>query len=560
MTNLHTTPDAWHAAGQAAAKAGKPEDAAQAFAEALRLDPNHVPSLIAMARHRFSPQEPAAALRMIRRALELEPNSARAHFVQAVFLHQLGDEANAESEVSISIELDDSESDAYLLLREICMRRGRVADGVAAGEEAVQCNPEHAVQHSGWLFTRNYLEPADPHAEFRTICEFDRHGEALAPAGRVSPHNPDPHRRLRIGYVSPDFRWHAVANFTRPVLAAHDRTKVEVFCYAEYSQVDLNTLLFRGIADHWVPTKDVSDEDLAARICDDRIDILVDLAGHSGHNRLLTFARRPAPIQVSWLGYCNSTGLSAIGHRFTDAECDPPGLADEIHSEKLIRLPNGFHVYHPPEEDPPVRAAPCLRNDRITFGSFNNFRKHTSEVVALWARVLHAVPGSRLLMKALDYQHPGVRGWFLERFAEQGIGPERIRLIAAQLGAFRHLDLFGQVDICLDPFPYNGTTTTCDALWMGVPVVTLCGAVHRARVGHSLLTRIGRPEWSAATPEDYVEICRRLAEDPESLDTTRRTLREQMRESPLCDGPGLARDLEAAYRGLWRVQIKKVGR
>jgi predicted O-linked N-acetylglucosamine transferase (SPINDLY family) len=547
-----STPEAWHALAVASRNDGKPQEAGQAFAEALQLNPDHVPSLVGMARLRFSPRESASGLRLLQRALELDPDSAEARLARAFFHHILGDEEAALADVTTAIQLDGTSAEAYSLLSTLYMHLGRVADAVEAAGAAVRGSLDDPARHGAWLFMRNYLEPDDPHAELQTICAFDRHCAPLAPAEPVRPHDPDPDRRLRIGYVSPDFRWHPVAQFARPVLAAHDREQVEVICYAEYSQADLSTLQFQDIADQWVPTKDITDQDLATRIRDDRVDILIDLAGHSAGNRLLAFARRPAPIQASWLGYCNSTGLNAIGYRFTDAECDPPGLAETLHRETLIRLSRGFHVYQPPNEVTPLRPAPCLRTGCITFASFNNFRKHTPEVVALWARVLRAVPGSRLLMKSHDYRHPGVRGWFLDRFAEQGVPPDRVRLVPAQLGTFRHFDLFGQVDICLDPFPYNGTTTTCDALWMGVPVVALRGSLHRSRVGHSLLTRIGRPEWSAENSDAFVDICRRLAADPQALNALRHPLREQMRTSPLGDGPGLARDLEAGYRDLWR--------
>ncbi|MBU1695287.1 MAG: tetratricopeptide repeat protein [Verrucomicrobia bacterium] len=552
-----STPEAWHEAGKKALAERKAGEALAAFQKALALNPDDVPALVGMARLHFHPQRPEAALRLIARAQEVEPGHAETHRTLALFLHQLGDRPQAEARVREAIRLDNAESEQFRLLAEIVFLQGRVREGVEALAESVKRDPSNAAAHGSLLFAQNYLEPADPREEVRRICEFDRHTAPLAPENPPYPNEPAPDRKLRVGYVSPDFRWHAVAHFARPVLAAHDREQVEVWCYAEYAAADLNTLRFKEIADHWRPTKGVSDEDLARRIHEDRIDILVDLAGHSAHNRLLVFGRRPAPVQVSWLGYCNSTGVRAIGYRITDAFCDPPGPADELSREKLVRLPCGFHCYQPPEEDPPVRPAPCLRNGCVTFGSFNNFRKHTPAVVSLWARVLHAVPGSRLLMKTGDYVHVGIRRFFLEAFASHGIGPDRVRLATATLATSRHQDLFGQVDICLDPFPYNGTTTTCDALWMGVPVVTLEGRLHRARVGGDLLTRVGHPEWIGATPEDYVRIARDLASDAPALNAIRPRLREDMRRSALCDGRRIAEALEDAYRGMWHEWINK---
>lgn len=546
-----STPEAWHEAGQEALKERKAGQALEAFQRALALNPDYVPALVGMARLHFRPDQPGAALQLMARARELDPGRAETHRVLAQFLHQLGDRAQAEASVREAIRIDNGQAEPFALLAEILFLQGRVREGVEALGESVKRDPSNAAVHGSLLFTQNYLEPEDPREELRRICEFDRHTAPLAPEHPAHPNDRSPDRKLRVGYVSPDFRWHAVAHFARPVLAAHDRERVEVWCYAEYGAADLNTLRFKEIADHWFPTKGVSDEDLAKRMREDRIDILVDLAGHSAHNRLLVFGRRPAPVQVSWLGYCNSTGVRAIEYRITDPVCDPPGGADELSVEKLVRLPSGFHCYQPPEEDPPVRPAPCLRNGGVTFASFNNFRKHTPEVVALWARVLQAVPGSRLLMKTRDYVHVSLRRFFLEAFARHGIGPERVRLAASTMATSRHQDLYGQVDLCLDPFPYNGTTTTCDSLWMGVPVVTLEGRLHRARVGMSLLARVGHPEWVAPTPDDYVRIARDLASDATRLDAMRPQLRDDMRRSPLCDGRAVASALEDAYRGMW---------
>jgi predicted O-linked N-acetylglucosamine transferase (SPINDLY family) len=265
---------------------------------------------------------------------------------------------------------------------------------------------------------------------------------------------------------------------------------------------------------------------------------------------------RCAPIQAHWLGFCNSTGLDAMDYRLSDDIADPPGIADDASSEEIVRLPEGFFTFLAPEESPPVRPAPSLRNGFITFGCFNNHLKINTGVIDLWAKLMNELPDSRLVLRYGGYKSPHLRRSIIGRFEERGISGRRIRLLESTPAIFQHYDLHGQVDIALDPFPYNGMTTSCDAVWMGVPLVTLRGGPHRSRVGACILTRIGHPEWIAETEEEYVDIAKNLAADPEQLSEIRPGIREAMRESPLMDGPRLARHLEGAYRDWWRRWVR----
>jgi predicted O-linked N-acetylglucosamine transferase (SPINDLY family) len=352
--------------------------------------------------------------------------------------------------------------------------------------------------------------------------------------------------------VSADFRAHSVASFLTPLLEGHCRRVVEIFCYADVIRPDAVTAHLRGLADHWLPVAGMPDEALSQRIRADGIDILVDLGGHTAHNRLRVFACKPAPVQLTWLGYPNTTGLRAIDYRIVDDVTDPPGAADGFASETLLRLPGGFLCYGAAKDATEPAPPPCLKTGVITFGSFNNPAKMSPATLDTWAELLTRVAGARLLLKGKPFADEACRASFLARFGERGVAAERVQLIAWLPNSTAHLALYEQIDIALDPFPYNGTTTTCEALWMGVPVVTLRGNRHSARVGASLLGQLGLTDWIAASTGDYVEIALALGADPGNLHSLRHSLRRLMAASSLCDGNAFARKIENAYRTIWQ--------
>jgi protein O-GlcNAc transferase len=337
-----------------------------------------------------------------------------------------------------------------------------------------------------------------------------------------------------------------------PLLRGHDRQKVEVFCYAETTRPDSVTARLQELADHWLVTVGTSHQALAERIRTDRIDILVDVAGHSAGNRLLVFARKPAPVQVTWLGYPNTTGLKAIDYRLVDAVSDPAGEADAWASETLVRLEDGFLCYRGLRDGPEPTPPPCLKTGTVTFGSFNNPAKVSTATFDAWAKVLSRLPQARLVLKGMSFADAATRALFFARLGDRGVSAERVEIMAWLHGSAEHLALYHRVDIALDPFPYNGTTTTCEALWMGVPVVTLRGDRHAGRVGASLLTQIGLTDLIASSIDEYVEIAAALVDNPGRLDELRRALRPLMAASPLCDEGAFARKMEAAFRTMWQ--------
>ncbi len=462
------------------------------------------------------PEESAARREAHRHAVELAPNDARCHLNYAIALQDAGSEGLAWIHLGRAYDLDPE----------------------ATGRQ----QPE-----IGYYRARDEVD---------LLALRRAEGEKLiaATAAERAPHaNPrDPEKRLRIGYVSPDLRASSVAFFIEPVLAAHDTAALEIFCYANVHAPDGVTARLQTLGHAWRDVAAIDDAALGAQVRADGIDILVDLAGQTKFHRLGAFACKPAPVQVTWIGSPSSTGLAAIDWRIVDGLTDPPGLTEAHNSERLLRLPGGFLCYGPPEQAPAVAAPPSAARGHVTFGSFNHIAKVGDAVIRLWSDVLKRVPASRLLLKHAGLGDEPARRLVLQQFAANGIGAERLDLRARTPNFAAHLADYGDMDIALDPFPYNGTTTTCEALWMGVPVVTLAGQRHMGRVGVSLLTRSRLGDLIAETPKAYLDVAAGLASDPARLAALRDGMRARLAASPLTDAVSLTRELEAAYRTLWR--------
>ena len=532
---------------------GRPDEAFDAYRAALALAPDDavVHSNLGTALIYQGKLDEAEAA--FRQALALAPDFADAHNNLGNALRDKRQWRDAVAAYRSALALAPDFAAAHNNLGGALKDQGRLAEAIAAYRASIAHKPDFTAAHSNLVFSMNYDAAATQQTIFaESLAWHATHAASLGRRAAGHANAPDPERRLRVGYVSPDFREHSVAYFLEPLIAAHDRAAFEVFCYAHVARPDQRTERFRGLADTWRSTVGMTDADLATAVRADGIDILVDLAGHTGGNRLLAFARRPAPLQLSWLGYPNTTGTEAIDARLTDAIADPPGSGDALHSETLVRLPNGFLCYAPPADAPAIGGPPARSAGHVTFGSFNALAKITPAVVAAWARILLGAPGSRMVMKSGPLADQATRARYLELFAAAGVDAGRVDLRAWIEARTGHLGAYQAIDIALDPFPYNGTTTTCEALWMGVPVVTLAGDRHAGRVGASLLTRIGLAELVAETTDGYVETAVRLAGDLDGLPARRLALRDRMMLSPLCDAAGFARDVEAAYRAMWR--------
>lgn len=443
-------------------------------------------------------------------------------------------------------------------LAKVAQAQCLIDESVGWLRKAIEVKPDYAVGHSNLLLTLHYQRVLDPERLSLEHREWARRHAPPHLARSVHPNRPDPDRPLRVGYLTPDIRAHPVAYFLEAILDAHDPKRVEPYAYAQVTKPDETTSRMKAKFNVYRSTVGHSDQDVAAMILEDQIDILVDLAGHTAENRLMVMARRPAPIQVTYLGYPDTTGMSAMDYRMTDALADPEGQ-DLFCAEKLVRLPHCFLCYHPPEDAPPVMPPPVLVSGGVTFGSFNSLHKVNEDVVRLWARLLQRVPGSKLLLKSMAFQDSGIRDRYLELFAGNGVEPDRLTMASWEPGVKGHLALYAEVDIGLDPFPYHGTTTTCEALWMGVPVVTRRGVVHVSRVGCSLLHQVGLDSLVARDEEEYLNIAAGLAADPGRLAILRSELRDRMRQSPLCGKDVFTRNLEQAYRAMWHTWCQAQG-
>jgi len=459
------------------------------------------------------------------------------------------DEAEAAQRAAIAA--DPAASTAHYGLGATLVKLARPIEAEASFRRALALDPQFTEARSALLMTLHYTKGNDPAALFEEHRTFaSAHASSIVPLPERSALAAGG-RKLRVGYVSPDFRAHPVSVFLAPLLAAHDRGRFQVVCYSLVSRPDALTGQLRRLADEWRDIHSLSDLQAARLIREDGIDVLVDLAGHTADGRPLLFAHKPAPVQVSWLGYPNTTGLAQMDYWLSDEEADPPGEADRWFSEKLKRLRNGFLCYSPAAEVEIAGAPPCLERGCVTFGSFNNLAKVSEDSLRLWARVLGAVPGSRLLVKARALAAESARRGISERLSRHGVAAERVVLSPAEPSLEKHLARYGEVDIALDSFPYNGTTTTCEALYMGVPVLSLAGRTHVARVGASILRRVGLDNLVADSEDGFVEAARRLAGAPDRLVSLRRGLRSRLQGSPLMDGRAFAAEIEQAFLEMW---------
>jgi predicted O-linked N-acetylglucosamine transferase (SPINDLY family)/predicted SAM-dependent methyltransferase len=530
---------------------GQLDEAAQSYARALQADPKLANALYNRANVERQRGRLKAAEADLRQAVALEPRADWQSNLGEVQLQQWRlDEAEASQRAALALEPDSAR--AWFGLGNTLMLLGRADEAEAAFRRAIEIEPDLADAHGNLLLCLHYRKGNDAALLFEEhLAWARRHAAGLHRPAGFAAIDRKPGRRLNVGYLSPNFHRHSVASFFEPLLAAHDRQAFRVFCYSSVDRPDEVTARLRALADEWRDLRGTTGDAAARLIRDDRIDILVDLAGHTGGGRPLVFARKAAPLQFGWLGYPDTTGLAEMDYRFTDAAADPAGEADRRYTEKLLRLPNGFLCFSPDPASPEPGALPALAAGYVTFGCFNNFAKITAEMIELWSRLLQSAPSARLMMKAHALGNPGARRSVLNRFASHGIAAERLALHGPEDSVAGHLGRYRDVDVALDSFPYNGTTTTCEALWMGVPVVTLAGNTHVARTGASILKQLGHDEWIATTPEQYVAKALALAADLGKLGGLRQGLRQRMRASPLLDGAGFARAVEAAYREAW---------
>ena len=570
-------------------RAGRLADAERGYREVLQLEPDHADSLHLLGVLALQTGNLKSALTLVQRAvalrpdapvsrnnlgqvfdrlgrydeaarcyeaaIKLDPKYAEAFNNLGYVLHRQDRLADAEALYLKAIELEPAYAEPHTNRGNLLKDRGEIDAAIGCYRRAIELRPDLSALHSNLLLALHYhpdYSPAALEREHRLWAE--RHVAPLAAARVPHENDRDPGRRLRVGYVSPDFREHPVARFVLPLFREHDRRQLDVFAYSDVTMPDAVTGVLREHVDRWRDVAGLSDAQLADTIRADGIDILVDLAAHSGQNRLLTFARKPAPVQMTYLAYCSTTGVDAIDYRLTDAYLDPPGEPAH-YTEASIHLPHCYWCYSaPPLPDsarPPAERGP----GPPTFGCLNNFAKVTDVTLRLWARLLQRVPDARLLIYARTEAH---RDRVRQALRAGGVEESRASFVGRQPLA-EYLDTYRLIDVALDPHPYGGGTTTCDALWMGVPVVSLAGRTAVSRAGATLLSNTGVGRLVARTEKQYVRVAAALIRDANGLALLRRELRRGLEASPVMDAPQFARDLEAAFRACWHTWCENPG-
>lgn len=508
-------PGPWELLGAIALERGEKDLARERFETALGLAGDRPQALCNAAEANRQAGRHARALELSARALALDPGNGPAMHIRALTL----------------------------------LSCWRMDEALGIYRRLVQQQPDFSQAYAGYLFLllllgEDALVVRDAHCRWAEV-----NAEPLRERGAGCAGAPDPLRRLHIGYVSADFREHAASSFIEPILAAHDPAGFETYCYSSTEKIDATTAQLRGLATCWRDVRWQDDEAVASMVRADAIDILVDLSGHTSGNRLGVFARKPAPVQLTYLGYPATTGMSAMDYRLSDALLDRPGAADGYYTERLLRLPHSLWCFRPPASMPEPGPLPALRSGQVTFGSLNSMLKLTPQMIALWSRLLLSIPQARLVLATVAAGEAHER--IAAEFARNGV-PGAALSIRAPLAREQFWALHREIDIALDTYPCNGGATTCETLWQGVPVISLAGEAFQSRAGLSLLSVIGLPELVAHSEADYLRIARELASDRERLSRLRLGLRQRMRSSPLLDEQGFTRALEALYRDAWR--------
>jgi predicted O-linked N-acetylglucosamine transferase (SPINDLY family) len=527
---------------------GKPGDAISYYKYAIVISPNwaEVHNNLGLAFRSIGKLDDAMVC--CKKAVSINPDFYEAYNNLAAILRAKGMLDEALLCCRRAIEIKPGFAPAHNNLGNVLFGQGRLDEAISCYQEALKIDPNAIETHSCLLFYKNYDQKLSGEELFAAYQEWNcRHAERFFHYFEYFINSRDLRRRLRVGYVSPDFRNHSVAFFAAPLIEQHDRNCIEVFCYYNHLQHDQVSDRLKKAADHWVPTTTMSDEQLAQRIRDDKIDVLVDLAGHSSGNRLLVFARKPAPIQVSWMGFGYTTGLTAIDYFIGDEVLTPPG-SDALFSEEIYRLPRPFVCYQPPELAPSPSVLPAIKNGYVTFACLSRAERINERVIEAWAEILRRLPGSHLRLDSRSFESDSLCSGIKTRFAALGIAESRIEVgFTSPVWV-----VYQDVDIVLDCFPHNSGTTTCEALWMGVPVVTLADRPSVGRLGACYLSAVGKAEWIATDVSGYVDLAVQVAQDTAGLINSRAALREAMRDSPLLDHEGFVRDMEYAYRDMWQ--------
>ncbi len=559
------------------------------FSQALQLAPDHVPALINLSTSLRRKKQYDRAASLCRQALLKNPmawgaainlgsicfemkhyREARLHFTNALSMIDVnllpnvgniihthlglvatreGRLADAVQDFKRAIELDSTNFESHSNLALVYKDAGKIPEALASFRDSIAVNPGNPVTHSNYLMTMLYdpLQTREhvfaEHKQFSDLFE-----KPFVQLSQPLDNDKNPVRKLRVGYVSADFWQHVVTTFFEPVLINHDKSQFHVTCFSNNYLVDHSTIRLQKLADNWIMCKDMSDVALCARIRKEKIDILIDLSGHSGENRLPVFARRAAPVQMTWIGYAGTTGLSNIDYRISDEYLDARGVTEDIHTETLIRLPGTQAAYKPQIDSPDVNALPSINSSHFVFACLNGIYKINQATALTWSRILSRVPNASLMLGNANDESATER--LVQMFAEAGIDRSRL-IFQRRLPLVEFLRLHHQIDLALDPFPYNGGTTTWHSLWMGVPVVTWAGDTPVSRCGAAVLGPLGLNQFIAKSEAEYIDIAVNASKNLSALAKTRADLRLIIQNSPSNDPAVITKNLERAYRATW---------
>jgi protein O-GlcNAc transferase len=531
-------------------EAGKVDDAVEYAKRAIAIDANFAEAYNSLGQALVEKDRVDEAMAVYRRALALNPGLVEAHNnLGLVLMHKLQSDRAIEC-FNRALALKPTYADAHNNLGNALLDTGRASEAIASYRKAVEFKPDFHQAHSNLVATL-YFDPSyGPEAILEEHRRWARvHATKIVKEIKPAANDRNPDRRLRIGYASPNFRKHVVGLFLQRLFEKHDHERFDIVCFSDArpAKEDEVTARLKGWADEWHSTAGMSDQAMADLIREKHIDILVDLNLHMASERMLVFARKPAPVQVTYLAYAGTSGLPTMDYRFTDPFLDPPGESDLWYSEKSVRL-RSYWCYRPWDQQVEVGELPARKAGYVTFGCLNNTAKVSEAALELWGEVMRAVPESKLIVSAFA---GSPRERIVQTMGAAGIDNARLEFVG-WMDVGKYLQTYNRIDIGLDPIPYNGGTTTCDAFWMGVPIVTLAGKVAVGRAGVTLLNQIGLPELIAKSAEEYVKIAADLSGDLDRLQNIRSEMRQRMEGSPLCDAEGFARDVEEKYRWMWR--------
>jgi protein O-GlcNAc transferase len=557
--SINTNPafkDARLALGDALKAVGRNKEAVEAYKLLLDLTPGNAAVLLKMGECLVNMGANNQAEKALRMALGINPGMGFAH----VLLGRIARDKTAGVDEAIghcleAIKINAQDHQAYNEMGNYLMRAGDPVAACRCFKKILDMTgPETAPIYSNWLLAQHYRDDITPEELFENHRGWQKRHDLIGRTDRLDfPNTPDPDRKIKVGFTSGDLYSHSVFFFLNGLFREYDRSRFEFICFSDLAESteDKQTLLLKSNVDGWHRVIGLNAGVLTEKAEEEKIDILVDLSGHTGHNRLLAYLKRSAPVQVTWLGYADTTGLDTIDYRLIDSVTDPEPWADKLASETLYRLPTPFLCYDPGDVWEGIVSQRKPEPGKIVFGTFNEAPKFSPSAVRLWCEILKRIPEAELVIKCRPFGEHKTKEFMLENLAKYGIQENRVKLLGFIPSNTGHISTYDVMDVALDPFPYNGTTTSCEAMWMGVPFITREGDRHCARVGMSLLKSVGLDDWIAYSDEEYVEKAVMVSKNPDKLWEVKRTLRQKMQESALCDSKGFAKKFCTALRTMW---------